>query len=104
MQLDLAGRAVVITGGSRGVGRAAALAFAREGASVALCARGQADLAQTAQELSALGAKVHAQTCDVADPDALDAFLVAAHAALGRVDVLVNSASALALSSAAGEL
>ena len=97
MELGLAGRAVVVTGASRGIGRAIALGFAREGASLAICARGAADLAATAQEIAALGCKTHARACDVADPAALDDFLCGAHAAFGRLDVLVNSASALAL-------
>jgi 3-oxoacyl-[acyl-carrier protein] reductase len=97
MDLQLAGAGVVITGASRGIGRATALAFAREGAQLAVCARGDADLADAARAIAGCGAKVHAQTCDVADAGALDAFLEDARAALGRIDVLVNNASALAV-------
>jgi 3-oxoacyl-[acyl-carrier protein] reductase len=98
VKLGLAGKGVVITGGSRGIGRAAALAFAEAGANVAVCARGAPALGRVEQQLRALGVRVHAQACDVADPVRLDAFLVGAHASLGRVDVLVNNASALAAS------
>jgi 3-oxoacyl-[acyl-carrier protein] reductase len=97
MELELSGRGVVVTGGSRGIGRATCLAFAREGAHVALCARSPDALERTAGEIRALGMKAHAQACDVADPGSLDRFLDGAHAALGRVDVLVNNASGFGL-------
>ena len=84
---------MVVTGGSRGIGRATCLAFAEEGAHVALCARGNRALEQTAAELARHGGKVHAQCCDAGDAEALAAFLDSARAALGRVDVLVNNVS-----------
>ncbi|CAE6851312.1 SDR family NAD(P)-dependent oxidoreductase [Paraburkholderia domus] len=93
MDLGLNGKNVVITGASRGIGRAIALAFAREGASVAICARGESALMATAAELNALGVNVYAAGCDVADRGDLDAFLVASRAMLGGVDVLVNNPS-----------
>jgi 3-oxoacyl-[acyl-carrier protein] reductase len=97
MDLGLRGKGVVVTGGSRGIGRATCLAFAREGAHVALCARTRDALERTAGEVRALGVLVHAAACDVADAAALDAFLDGARAALGRVDVLVNNASGFGL-------
>jgi len=93
MDLGLAGKCVVVTGGSKGIGRAAALAFADEGANVAICARGAAALEATAKELEARGVKAFARSADVSQAAALDAFLDAAHQALGRVDVLVNNTS-----------
>jgi 3-oxoacyl-[acyl-carrier protein] reductase len=93
LDLGLTGKGVIITGGSRGIGRAAALAFAREGAHVALCARGVEALERTAGEVRALGVKVHAATCDAGDATALAAFLDGAHWALGSVQVLINNAS-----------
>lgn len=93
MDLGLAGKGVIVTGGSRGIGRATALAFAREGAHLALCARGEGPLEQTAAELRALGAKVHTGACDIGDRAALESFLEGAHEALGAVHVLVNNAS-----------
>jgi 3-oxoacyl-[acyl-carrier protein] reductase len=93
MQLELAGKGVIVSGGSRGIGRAIAHAFAAEGCHVAICARGAEDLQRTEAELRERGSKVYAQTCDVSDPAALDAFLEAARSGLGRIDVLVNNAS-----------
>jgi 3-oxoacyl-[acyl-carrier protein] reductase len=96
VDLGLRDKAVVITGASRGIGRATAFAFANEGTHVAFCARGAEALESTADELRELGVRVFAKTCDVADASALDAFLEGAHTALGRVDCLVNNASAMA--------
>lgn len=96
MKLGLSGKGVVVTGGSRGIGRATALAFAAEGAHVAICARSQGPLQETADALRNLGGVIHAAQCDVSDAAALDRFLDDTRGALGRVDVLVNNASALA--------
>jgi 3-oxoacyl-[acyl-carrier protein] reductase len=93
MDLGLKGKGVVITGASKGIGRAAALAFADEGAHVAICARGAPALEATAGELRARGAKVFSVTADVSRAAELDAFLDAARGALGRIDVLVNNTS-----------
>ena len=93
MELGLKGKGVIVTGASKGIGRAIALEFAREGANVALCARGAEALEKTRAEIAALGVKVHAASCDVGNAAALDTFLEGAHAALGRVDVLVNNPS-----------
>jgi len=93
MDTGLAGKGVIVTGASRGIGRAIALGFAREGASLALCARGAEGLERTAGELRALGGKVHAAPCDIADKAALEGFLDGAREALGAIHVLVNSAS-----------
>jgi 3-oxoacyl-[acyl-carrier protein] reductase len=93
MKLGLEGKGVIVTGGSRGIGRAIALAFAHEGSHVAICARKTEALEATAAEIRERGVKVHAQTCDVADPHALDRFLEGCRSALGTVHVLVNNAS-----------
>lgn len=97
MKLGLEGRGVVITGASRGIGLATALAFADVGAHVAICARGAESLGSAADALRTRGVKVCAETCDVADAGALASFLASAHGALGRVDVLVNNASGFGL-------
>ena len=93
MDLGLQGKGVIVTGASKGIGRSIALGFAEEGANVAICARGEEALAETAGELVALGVKVHSEVCDVADEEALHAFLDASREALGQIDVLVNNTS-----------
>lgn len=93
VDLGLKGKGVVVTGASRGIGRAIALEFANEGANVAICARGKDALESVRAELATKGVKAHAAACDVADTAALNAFLDGARAALGRVDVLVNNPS-----------
>ncbi|MCP5060283.1 MAG: SDR family oxidoreductase [bacterium] len=98
MDLGLADKAVVITGGSKGIGRATALAFAGEGANVAICARSEGPLEETAKEIEARGVRAYAAPCDVADASSLGGFLDDARAALGGVDVLVNNASGFGVS------
>ncbi len=97
MDLGLAGRAAIITGGSRGIGRAIALGLAAEGCDVAICARTPADLEATAAQIRLQGVRAHAAICDVRDGTRLDAFLDEAHAVLGRLDALVNNASGFAM-------
>ena len=95
MDLGLAHKSVIVCGASRGIGRAIARAFADEGSNIAICARADDALQATAAELCERGGKVCAQTADVSRPESLDSFLEAAKNTLGRVDVLVNNASAL---------
>jgi 3-oxoacyl-[acyl-carrier protein] reductase len=93
MPFDFHGYRVVVAGGSRGIGRSIALGFAEAGAAVSICARGVAALEETRQALAAHGALAHAQSCDLADVRAIDAYVAEASAALGGIDVLVNNAS-----------
>lgn len=93
MDLGLANTNVVITGGSKGIGRATALAFADEGANVAICARSAGPIEATTKEIEARGVKAFGAPCDVSDGDALAGFLDAAKEALGGVTALVNNAS-----------
>jgi len=93
MQLQLNGRNALVAGGSRGIGRSIALAFAAAGANVSICARGEAALRATAAELAKHGHKVHSATCDLGDGPAVTAYVAAAAQALGGIDILVNNAS-----------
>lgn len=93
MQLELKGRNAVVTGGSRGIGRSIALAFAEAGANVSICARGEDALRATEAELKAFGRNVHAATCDLGDGPAVTGYVQSAAEALGGIDILVNNAS-----------
>lgn len=88
MGFDFTGRRVLVAGGSRGIGRAIALGFARAGAKVSACARGAEGLAA----LKAAGV-AHVQPTDLADAGQVAAWVEAAAAVLGGIDVLVNNAS-----------
>ncbi|MBZ4322007.1 SDR family NAD(P)-dependent oxidoreductase [Streptomyces huiliensis] len=86
-------RAVIVTGGSRGLGRAVTRRLAGEGYDVALCGRSEGPLETAAAELrERWGATVHAESLDAQDGTALDEFVRRAAAALGRVDALVACA------------
>ena len=90
---QLAGQVAIITGGSRGIGRAIGLLFAREGADVAFChlddGSGAGDVTRA---LEAMGRRAFHRSLDVADTDALRRFVADVEAALGPADVLVNNA------------
>jgi 3-hydroxybutyrate dehydrogenase len=90
--MKLENRVALVTGGGRGIGRAIALALAREGAHVALLARTPADVEAVAAEVRALGRKAVALPTDVGERGQVDAAVRAAGDALGPVGILVNSA------------
>lgn len=90
---DFAGVRVVVAGGSRGIGRSMALAFAQAGAAVSICARGQTALDETREAIASLGGTAHARICDLADASAIEAWITDAAAVLGGIDVLINNAS-----------
>jgi 3-oxoacyl-[acyl-carrier protein] reductase len=90
---DFRGYRVVVAGGSRGIGRSMALAFAQAGAAVSICARGATALEETRQAIAMHGVATHAQSCDLGDAAAIDAYIANAATALGGIDVLVNNAS-----------
>lgn len=91
MDLELTGKAALVTGSSRGIGRAIATALSREGARVCLSARGAEALEQTAEQLRAAGAQVATVVGDVATPEGALAAVDAAVRAFGTLDILVNN-------------
>jgi 3-oxoacyl-[acyl-carrier protein] reductase len=92
MDLGLKGKVVMLTGASRGLGRAMALALAAEGVRVSICARGADVLAQAAAELRSAGADVLADGADVNDAAAMEAWTAATVKEFGGVDILINNA------------
>ncbi len=88
-------KVVMITGASKGLGRALTLAFAKEGAKLSICARSESDLLKVKQEAESLGAKVVAVTADVSRSRDVDRFVSVTEAAYGQIDVLINNASML---------
>jgi 3-oxoacyl-[acyl-carrier protein] reductase len=92
MDLGLNGKVAMITGASKGLGRAMAQALAAEGVGLSICARGAQELEQAATHLKAAGAKVLAHPADVNDGAAMQAWVAATVKQFGGVDVLVNNA------------
>jgi 3-oxoacyl-[acyl-carrier protein] reductase len=91
--IDLSGKSAVVTGGSRGIGRAIALRLATQGADVAFSYRGnEAAAKETAAAIERLGRRALPVQADVTEPEAADALIKAAIDAFERVDVLVNNA------------
>lgn len=95
MDLGLKGKTAVITGATRGIGRAIADLFADEGANVAICARKADEVEATVAALKAKGVQAFGQVVDIADGAALKAFIAKAGETLGGVHIAVSNASAL---------
>ena len=93
MKIDLTGKRAIVCGGSRGIGRATALAMAQAGAAVSICARGADALEATRKDISAIGHHTHAAICDLADEASINAYTATAAEELGGIDILVNNAS-----------
>jgi NAD(P)-dependent dehydrogenase (short-subunit alcohol dehydrogenase family) len=94
MDLHLSGKNAIVTGGSRGIGKAIARALAEEGVQVAIAARGLATLEATAAELTAeTGTRVVPLTVDTGDDASVNALVENAIRILGRIDILVNNAA-----------
>ena len=92
MDLELRGKAALVTGASRGIGRAIALALGGEGCDVALVARGEEALRAAAGDVAALGVRAAAIVADVTSPTDVERMVEDAVRELGRVDILVNNA------------
>src|SRR3989304_2094178 len=94
--MRLQGKVALVTGGSRGMGRAIALGFAQEGADVAVSYRSHADEAGSAvKEIQELGRRAIAVEADVASASEVSAMVERVVAEFGRIDILVNSAGIL---------
>lgn len=100
----LENRVVVITGAAAGMGRAMALRFAAEGASLILTDRHEERLAQVTADVTAAGARVHAIAGDIGDRALAESVVDAAVAHFGRIDVLVNNAGIMDYMAGVGEL
>src|SRR5262245_14253156 len=85
-------RVALITGAGRGIGRAIALAYAKEGAKLALAARTRRDLEQTAQAAQALGASTSVVPVDVSDPTQVEDMVRQTIEQFATIDILVNNA------------
>lgn len=99
MDLGLGGKRVLVTGGSKGIGRAIARTFLEEGATVSICARNETDLATAASELaqvSEMAGEVHHRTTDMAVEGGPTALVEWAADTMGGLDILVSNVSAMA--------
>jgi len=92
MDLGLKGKVALITGGSRGIGKASALVLAEEGCNVAICARGKEALDEAAGEIGAKGVEVLVIQADITRPEDIENFVAQAAEKFGRIDILVNNA------------
>ena len=95
MSLALEGRLALVTGASRGIGRATALELARGGAHVVALARTQGALEELDDDIRQLGGEATLVPCDIKDSDALDRLGAALHERWGRLDILVANAGVL---------
>ena len=90
--MKLENRIAIITGGGRGIGRATAMAFAREGADIVLAARTEAEITAVANDVAELGRRALAMTTDVCSKASVDAMVARTLDSFGKVDILVNNA------------
>jgi NAD(P)-dependent dehydrogenase (short-subunit alcohol dehydrogenase family) len=92
MDLGIEGRRAIVTGGSKGLGRAIAQELIDAGCDVAICSRNAEEIAAAGDELRTGGKNVVAEVCDVTDHDQVKSFVASAADALGGIDILVNNA------------
>jgi NAD(P)-dependent dehydrogenase (short-subunit alcohol dehydrogenase family) len=92
VELGLKGKVAVVTGGTQGIGKATALRLAREGASVAICARTKEAVDATAGEIQKAGGQALGVQADMSKPADIERFMKAVADKFGRIDILVNNA------------
>ena len=92
MDMGLKGKLALVTGASRGIGKACARVLAEEGCDVVICARGKEALEKAAEEIKAKGLQVLAVQADVAKPEDIRSMVAKTVEKFGRIDVLVNNA------------
>ena len=90
MDLQIKGQKALITGGTKGIGRAIADALADEGSNVSICARNEDEVNAAVEALSAKGVTAFGQSVDVGDGEALAAWIAASAEALGGIDTIVD--------------
>lgn len=93
--MKLKDKVAVITGGARGIGKAVALAYARDGARVAICARTESEINETVKEIQKLKATAQGWPCDVSLEESVKDFVGHVVKEFGRIDVLVNNAGVM---------
>jgi 3-oxoacyl-[acyl-carrier protein] reductase len=93
--MKLKDKVALITGGARGIGKAIALAYAREGARLAICARTESEINETVQEIQKLKADAQGWPCDVSIEESVKDFVGVIIKEFGRIDVLVNNAGVM---------
>ena len=91
MDLGIGNKVALVTGGSRGLGRHAALSLAKEGVHVAICGRTEDTIKKTVKELEVFGSKVVGIIADITDPESIKPLLEKSNAELGPIDILVNN-------------
>ena len=97
MDLQLAGRTAMVTGGTRGIGRATVELFLAEGADVAFCARTEADVRAAEEALADVGPRVVGSVVDVGDAEAIRGWVASTAETFGGIDIIVSNVSALAI-------
>lgn len=97
MDLKIKGKTALVTGGTKGIGRAIVESFASEGANVAFCARNAQEVAETEKAITALGVKAKGTALDVGDADALRTWVENTAEEFGGIDMAVANVSALAI-------
>ena len=102
--MKLKDKIILVTGGGRGIGRAVAVACAREGARLALCARSAAELDKTVAEIRGWSAESTGWPCDVSSEEGVAELIAKVKQKFGRIDVLINNAGVMTRARAAWEL